>query len=70
MVDNRSITSRAIYLGDGVYATLQADGGLMLTSGSHRQNEADSAMWLDAARFKRLQQFLANPRLGDEVSDD
>lgn len=60
--------ARAIYLGDGAYATLEDDGDLMLTDGSHLRNEAESVMWIDPPGIKKLLSFLENPMLGDEVS--
>ena len=61
------MTARAIYLGDGAYATLEDDGDLMLTIGSHLRNDAESAMWINPPGIKKLLSFLENPMLGDEV---
>ena len=58
---------RAIYLGDGAYATLEVGGDLMLTTGSHLRDDAESAMWIDPQGVKKLLSFLDNPMLGDEV---
>ena len=59
--------ARAIYLGDGAYATLEDDGDLMLTTGSHLRNDAESAMLIDPVGVKKLLSFLGNPMLGQHV---
>ena len=58
----------ATYLGDGAYATMQANGSLMITTGHHLEHKADAAMWLGETEIKKLIEFLVSPsEVGDLV---
>jgi hypothetical protein len=51
-----------IYLGDGVYATLEYDccngSGATLTTGTHKQDEADNIIYLDPEVAQALVNWL------------
>lgn len=41
---------KSVYLGDGLYATIDKDAfhPLILTTGSHKESEADNVVYLEA----------------------
>jgi hypothetical protein len=53
-----------IYLGDAVYATILDTGSLMLTTGSHRKDEASDTIYLEPSVWESLVRFVASR--GDE----
>lgn len=59
--------ARAIHLGDGAYATLQDDGDMVLTSGTHELHLATNVIFLDPRGINKLLEFIKNPLLGDVI---
>ena len=60
--------TKVLYLGDDVYATLSDTGiyPLILTTGSHREQEADNVIYFEEKLVDRLLNFLFNPELGQD----
>ena len=52
---------KSVYLGDAVYASWDVDGNIILTTGSHRREEAGNLIFLEPAvqeaLLKALQQM-------------
>jgi hypothetical protein len=59
--------AKAIYLGDGAYATLSGDGDMVITAGSHVIEEASDRVFLEPSGIAKLRAFIDNPALGDDV---
>ena len=56
------------YLGDGVYVSVaEATGVLALTVGSHKREEADSIIFLDANVVTALNKYLSDYKKLTEV---
>ena len=50
------------YLGDGVYATAEEDGSIMLTTGHHEQLEAGNVIFLEPEVLTFLDQYRKRAR--------
>ena len=50
------------YLGDGVYATAEEDGSIMLTTGHHEQLEAGDVIFLEPRVLASLDQYRKRAR--------
>ena len=58
----------AVYLGDGAYATRRY-GEIILTTGSHDEQDADNRVVLGETEWKKLVRFVENPSsVGDPVA--
>lgn len=52
----------AAYLGDGAYVTRGADGGVVLTTGTHRERDADDVVVLGPCEMEALLRFVREGR--------
>ena len=54
------MTTKSEYLGDAVYATLDQHikGGIILTTDSHRESEANNIIYLEPLVIANLLKFL------------
>jgi len=53
-----------IYLGDGVYAQTSESGELVLTTDSHKVEEADNVIYLESSVITSLLEYINSSRKG------
>lgn len=50
--------AKETYLGDGVYVKLDEYGGIILTTGSHKEEEASNTIFLGPDEISMLLKYL------------